>query len=93
MPAEDSRRLDEQGCLTPSRRDARGESHGESLPRCPPDAARDLSVRHEELLSKKRVLRDELGATANKVGGEPRYELKEIDHVPRFTPSAHGWHL
>ncbi len=26
MPAEDSRRLDEQGCLTPSRRDARGES-------------------------------------------------------------------
>src|SRR6266853_5941166 len=34
MPAEDRRRLDEQGCLTPSRRDARGESNGESLPRC-----------------------------------------------------------
>jgi hypothetical protein len=70
MPAEDSRRLDEQGCLTPSRRDARGESNGESLPRRPPDAARDLPVRHDELLSKKRVLRYELGATANKVGGE-----------------------
>jgi len=39
MPAEDSRRLDEQGCLTPSWRDACGESNGESLPRCPPDAA------------------------------------------------------
>jgi hypothetical protein len=26
MPAEDSRRLDEQGCLTPSWRDACGES-------------------------------------------------------------------
>jgi hypothetical protein len=34
MPAEDRRRLDEQGCLTSSRRDARGESNAESLPRC-----------------------------------------------------------
>jgi hypothetical protein len=93
MPAEDSRRLDEQGCLTPSRRDARRESHGESLPRRPPDAARDLPVRHDELLSKKRVLRDELAVTANKIGDESRNEPKEIDHASRFTPSARGWYL
>ena len=70
MPAEDSRRLDKQDCLTPSRRDVRGQSNGESLPRRPLDAARNLPVRHDELLSKKRVLRDELTVTANKVGGE-----------------------
>ena len=93
MPAEDSRRLDEQGCLTPSWRDACGESNGESLPRCPPDAARDFPLRHDELLSKKRVLRDELAVTTNKIGGESRNEPKEIDHVSRLTPSAHGWHL
>jgi len=66
MPAEDSRRLDEQGCLTPSRRDACGESNGESLPRCPPDAARDLPVRHDELLAKQHVFRDELSVTAKR---------------------------
>ena len=70
MPAEDSRWLDEQGRFTPSRCDARGQSNAESLPRRPLDAARDLPVRHDELLSKKRVLRDELTVTANKVGGE-----------------------
>ena len=93
MPAEDSRRLDEQGCLTPSRRDARGESTGESLPRCPPDAARDCPMLHDELLSKKRALRDELAVTTNKIGSESRIEPKEIDHVSRLTPSAQGWHL
>jgi len=93
IPAEDSRRLDEQGCLTPSWRDACGESNGESLPRCPPDAARAFPLRHDELLSKKRVLRDELAVTTNKIGGESRNEPKEIGHVSRLTPSAHGWHL
>jgi len=93
LPAEDSRRLDEQGCLTPSRRDARGESHRKALPTCPPDAARDLPLRHDELLSKKRVLRDELAVTANKIGGESRHEPKEVDHVSRLTPSARGSHL
>ena len=93
MPAEDSRRLDEQGCLTPTRRDARGESNDESLPRCPPDAARDLPVRHDELLAKQRVFRDELSVTANKIGGESRNEPKEVDHVWRLTPAARGWHL
>ncbi len=60
--------------------------------KCPPDAARDLRVRHDEL-SKKRVLYHELAVTANKIGGESRDEPKEIDHVPRLTPSARGWHL
>src|SRR6267378_6074510 len=76
-------RLDEQTCLTPSWRDACGESNGESLPRCPPDAARDFPLRHDELLSKKRVLRDELAVTTNEIGGESRNEPKEIDHVSR----------
>ena len=98
MPPEDSRRLNEQGCLTPSRRDARGESNGESLPRCPPDAARDLPVRHDELLCDGtgltgETVRDELSGTANKIGGESRNEPKEVDHVWRLTPSARGWHL
>ena len=59
----------------------------------PPDASRDLPVRHDELLAKQRVFRDELSVTANKIGGESRNEPKEIDHVSRLTPSAQGWHL
>jgi hypothetical protein len=85
---EDSRRLDDQGCLTPSRRDAGGQSNGESLPRSPLDAARNLPVRHDELLSKKRVLRDELTVTANKVGGESQNEPKEINHVSSYPTGA-----
>ena len=71
MPTEDSRWLDEQGCLPPSRRDACGESHRKALPRRPLDAARGLPVRHDELLAKQRVLRDELSVPANEIGGEP----------------------
>ena len=59
----------------------------------PPDASRDLPVRHDELLAKQRVFRDELSVTANKIGGESRNEPKEVDHVWRLTPSARGWHL
>jgi hypothetical protein len=47
----------------------------------------------DELLSKKRVLRDELAVTANKIGDESRNEPKEIDHVSCLTPSARGWYL
>jgi len=50
-------------------------------------------VRHDELLAKQRVFRDELSVTANNIGGEFRNEPKEIDHVWRLTPSARGWHL
>jgi len=63
------------------------------LPRCPPDAARDLPVRHDELLAKQRVFRDELSVTANTISGESRNEPKAIDHLWRLTPSACGWHL
>ena len=71
MPTKNSRRLDEQGCLTPSRRDARGENNREALPRRPPDAAGDLPLGNDELLSKKRVLRDEPSTTPNEIGREP----------------------
>jgi hypothetical protein len=40
------------------RRNPRGEGDGESLPRRPPDAVSDLPLRHDQPLSKKRVLRD-----------------------------------
>src|SRR5467141_3291056 len=60
---------------------------------CPSDATCDLPVRYDELLSKKRVLRDEFGATANEIRGESRKEPKKVDHAWRLTPSARGWHL
>ncbi|HLQ15805.1 MAG TPA: hypothetical protein VK256_08110 [Candidatus Eisenbacteria bacterium] len=93
MPAKNRRRLDEYGCLTPGRRDTSGESHRNALPRSPSDATCDLPVRYDELLSKKRVLRDEFGATANEIRGESRKEPKKVDHAWRLTPSARGWHL
>jgi hypothetical protein len=61
-------------------------------PHCPPDAARDLPMRHDELLSKQRILRDELAVPANKIDGDSRSEPKEVDHVSRLTPSSR-WHL
>ena len=71
MPAKNSGGLDEQSCLTPSRRDARGENNREALPRRPPDATGDLPLGDDELLSKKHVLRDEPGMTPNEIGREP----------------------
>jgi len=50
-------------------------------------------VRHDELLAKQRVFRDELSVTANTISGESRNEPKAIDHLWRLTPSACGWHL
>ena len=93
MPTKNGRGLDEQGCFTPSWRDSRGENNREALPGRPPDAPGKLPLGDDELLSKKRVLRDELAVTTNKIGGESRNEPKEIDHVWRLTPSARGWHL
>jgi hypothetical protein len=56
MPAKNGRGLDEQGCFTPSWRDSRGENDREALPWRPPDAAGNLPLGGDELLSKKRVL-------------------------------------
>src|SRR5437870_13533172 len=59
VPAEDGRRLDEQGGVAPRRRQACSEPHREALPACPPDPPRYLLLRHDELLPKQGVLGDE----------------------------------
>ena len=58
-----------RGCLTPSWRHSRGENNREALPGRPPDAAGKLPLGDNELLSKKRVLRDQFDATANEIRG------------------------
>ncbi len=77
MPAKNGRGLDEQGCFTPSWRDSRGEYNREALPRRPPDAAGNLPLRGDELLSKKCVLRNQLYATANEIRGQPGKQTEE----------------
>jgi hypothetical protein len=86
MPAKNGRGLDEQGCFAPSWGDSRGENNREALPRSPPDATGNLPLRDDELLSKKRVLRDQIDATANEIRGHPGNEPKKVDHVPSLTP-------
>src|SRR2546428_13998657 len=66
MPTKNGRGLDEQGCFMPSRRDSRGKNNHEALPARPPDAPGNLPLGGDELLSKKRVLRNQLCAA-----GEP----------------------
>jgi hypothetical protein len=44
-----------------ARREARGRSHGETLPRRPPDTPDELPLGHDELLAKQPVLGDERG--------------------------------
>jgi hypothetical protein len=93
MPTKNGRGLDEQGCFTPSWRDSRGENNREALPGSPPDAAGDLPLGDDELLSKKRVLRNQFDATANEIRGQPGNEPKKVDHVSSLTPSSRGWNL
>ena len=93
MPTKKGRRLDEQRCFTPSWRDSRSQNNHEALPRRPPDASRELPLCDDELLSKKRVLRDQFDSTANEICGQPGNESKKIDHVSSLTPSTRGWNL
>jgi hypothetical protein len=88
VPAKDCCRLDEQRGVAPRRRHACCEPHREALPRCPPDPARDLSLRRDELLPKKHVLGDETGAAAHDVGGQPDDEPKDVDHAARPTTAS-----
>src|SRR5205807_8795383 len=89
----DERGLDEQGCFTPSWRDSRGENNREALPGRPPDAAGNLPLGGDELLSKKRVLRNQFCAKANEIHGQPDNEPKKVDHVSSLTPPTCGWNL
>src|SRR2546430_6669704 len=93
MPAENGSGLDEQGCFTPSWRNSRGENNREALPGRPADAAGDLPLRGDELLPKKRILRNQFNATANEIRSQPGNEPKKIDHVSSLTPSTCGWNL
>ena len=88
MPTENGRGLDEQGCFTPSWRDSRSENNREALPGRPPDAPGKLPLGDDELLSKKRVLGDQLDATANEIRGRSGNDSKKVDHGSSLTPSA-----
>src|SRR6266478_1831977 len=88
MPTKNGRGLDEQGCFAPSRRDPRGENNREALPGRPPDAPGKLPLGDDELLSKKRVLRNQFGSTANEIRGQSENESKKVDHGSSLTPSS-----
>jgi hypothetical protein len=93
MPAENGSGLDEQGCFTPSWRNSRGENNREALPGRPADAAGNLPLRGDELLPKKRILRNQFNAAAIAIRSQPGNEPKKIDHVSSLTPSTRGWNL
>ena len=77
MATKNGRGLDEQGCFTPSRRDSRGKNNHEALPARPPDAPGNLPLGGDELLSKKRVLRNQLCAAANQIHRQPEKRTEE----------------
>src|SRR5439155_8886771 len=54
----------------------------------PSGPARDLALRHDELLPEQRVFGDETGAAAQDVGGQPHHEPKDVDHAPRRTAAS-----
>jgi hypothetical protein len=47
----------------------------------------------DELLSKKRILRNQFCAKANEIHGQPENEPKKVDHVSSLTPSTCGCNL
>jgi hypothetical protein len=53
----------------------------------------NLPLGDDELLSKKRVLRNQFDATANEIRGQTGNESKKVDHVSSLTPSTPGWNL
>src|SRR2546430_12261385 len=65
MPAKNGRGLDEQDCVTPSWRHSRREDNHEALPGSPPNTTGELPLCDDKLLTKKRVLRDQVYAAAN----------------------------
>jgi len=92
MPTKNGRGLDEQGCFTPSRRDSRGKNNHEALPARPPDAPGNLPLGGDELLSKKRVLCNQLCV------GEPdpppaRIRTEEGRSRVESYSSTRGWNL
>src|SRR5439155_10201445 len=76
-----------------SRCKSRGENNQEALAERPADAAGNLPLRGDELLPKKRILRNQFNATANEIRSQPGNEPKKIDHVSSLTPSTRGWNL
>jgi len=88
MPAKNGPGLNEQGRLTPSWRDSRGNNNSEALPRGPPDAAGNLPLGGDELLSKKRVLRNQFHAAANEIRGQSGNEPKKGSRVESYTVYA-----
>ena len=81
MPAKNGRRLDEQGRFTPSWRHTRSENNCEALPRSPPDAADELALGDNQLLSQERIFGDQRGPAAKHVRGQLEDETKEVDHA------------
>ena len=65
--------------------DSRGENESEALPGRPYDAAGNLPLGDDELLSTRRVLRNQLHTTANEV--RPENEPKKVDHLSRVLHS------
>jgi hypothetical protein len=81
MPAKNARGLDEQDCVTPSWRHSRREDNHEALPGSPPNTTGELPLCDDKLLTKKRVLRDQVYAAANEIRGHPGNKPKKVDHV------------
>jgi hypothetical protein len=88
VPAQDRGRLHQQDGCAPRRSNAYDEAHGEALPGCPSDAAHDLSLRHDELLSKERVLGDKTRAGPEQIDYQPQHEPKQVPHAVCRTPAS-----
>ena len=80
MPAKNGPGLDEQDCVTPSWRHSCRQDN-EALPGSPPNTTGELPLCDDKLLTKKRVLRDQVYAVANEIRGHPGNEPKRVDHV------------
>jgi len=71
----------DEDCVTPSWRHSRREDNHEALPGSPPNTTGELPLCDDKLLTKKRVLRDQVYAAANEIRGHPGNEPKKVDHV------------
>jgi len=93
MPTKNGRGLDEQ---VASRQAGATRAARTIVKRCQGlhrTRPANLPFGGDELLSKKRVLRNQFHPMANEIHGQPANEPKKVDHVSSLTSSTHGWNL
>ena len=92
MPAKNGPGLDEQDCVTPSWRHSCRQDN-EALPGSPPNTTGELPLCDDKLLTKERVLRDQVTQWRTRSAAIPETNRRKSIMCPSYTVYARGCNL